>query len=213
MKKKLWKYLDHPKIFSAWIVQCPWTYSSTFIFPSKMKLYHIKNISYENIFPHLRNFAQQHTSIYLLKIYLDIWKLNDKISRNITVWLPTTKIIPFRSQKLFLTSIPAAFMGELIFIGMLQDSFLTGLPRSSENLILGQVRILYNIWVSSNLALDLVLKCVVIFGVDQLEKTSNLAMFGRFWYCSRFSLHEICFFCRIWPDRMADGQTLYWRFT
>ena len=111
--------------------------------------------------------------------------------------MPTTKIIFFRSQKLFLTSIPAAFMGKLIFIGMLQDSFLTGLPRnrqSSENLNFCQVRILYDIWVSSNLALDLVLKCFVIFGVDQLEKTSNLAMFGRFWYCSRFSLHEICLF-------------------
>ena len=114
-------------------------------FPFRSETLSHKNICYENIFPHRRHFAQQHTSIYLLKIYLDIWKLNDKISRNITVWLPTTKIILFRSQKLFLTSIPAAFMGELIFIGMLKDSFLTGLPRSSENLILGQVRILYNI--------------------------------------------------------------------
>ena len=103
-----------------------------------MKLYHIKNIRYENIFPRRRNFAQQHTSIYLLNIYLDIWKFNDKISDNLTVWLPTAKIISFRSQKLFLTSIPAAFMGELIFIVMPQDSRLTGLPRnrqSSENLI------------------------------------------------------------------------------
>ena len=130
-----------------------------------MKLYHMKNISYENIFPHLRNFAQQHTSIYLLKIYLDIWKLNDKISENITVWLPTTKIIPFRSQKLFLTSIPAAFMGKLIFIGMLKDSFLTGPPwnrQFSENLIFGQVRILYD--MSSNLALDCVWSALSFLG-------------------------------------------------